>query len=219
MKLKYEAPARGRFLKGITEQQGPIARAVTTAFREAAKQIEDRGRANIAGAGFTRRWQSGFRVTVTPRQFSLRPVIRGTHRIGFVNIFERGGRIGGEPLLWLPLPTAPKRIAGKRTTAAAYAKEVGPLISINRPGKAPLLAGQALRAQSGRASLAALRTGARHASSRRAGGRGRRTVLVPLFVGIRQAQIRKRFNVSPIYDAVRGQLGELYLKNFQQQGG
>lgn len=209
LRLKYEGPPRGKWAAGIKSAEQPIARAITTTFREAAKEIEAKGRAEIAGKRFSRRWQAGFTVRVTPRQFSLQPVITGRHRIGFANIFERGGTIRGKPLLWLPLPTAPKKIGGKRTSAGLYVRAVGPLVSINRPGKPPLLAGQAAR-RTGRTSLASLRTGARRSAA------GRRTVLVPLFVGIRQAQIGRRLNVSPIYDRVRDQLGEMYLRNFQK---
>lgn len=210
LKLDHRGPTRGAYAKGLSELQQPIARALTESFRTGAKMIQDPGRAQMASAGLTRRFQTGFRVAVTPRQFSMRPVIRGTHRIGFINIFERGGTIAGNPYLWLPLPTAPKRIGGKRTTAAAYVREIGKLVSINRPGKPPLLAGQALRRPGGAVSLAALRTGARRAAA------GRRTVLVPLFVGVRRAHIRKRLNISPLYERVRLQLGELYLRAFER---
>lgn len=215
MKLRFEGPGRGAYSRALKEEEKAIARAVTTTFRQAAKEIETAARANIAGAGFSRRWQTAFRTRVTPRQFSLQPRIRGTHSIRYVNIFERGGHIPGKPLLWLPLPTAPAKIAGKKTTAALYVKTVGPLVSINRPGKPPLLAGRTARqAMVGRrVGLVSLRTGARRAAA------GRRTVLVPLFVGIRQVQIRKRFNVSPIYDRVRARLGELYQQNYQREAG
>ena len=220
MKLKYQGPARGAYVRDVESWQKPMAKAATKTFREAAKTIEVGGRANISAAGLGRKTTTEFRVLASPRrQFSMTPSLRGYHRRGYINIFERSGTIPGKPLIWIPLPTAPVKIAGKRTTARAFAQHVGPLTSINRPGRAPLLAGQALRAVTGgrRATVAQLQSGVRRAARRRAGGRGRGPVLVPLFVGVRTAHIRKRLAVSPIYDRVRGQLGEIYLRQFEAE--
>jgi hypothetical protein len=221
VRLRYEGPPRGRYARDVQSWQQPIAKAVTKTFREAAKMIESAGRANISAAGLGKRAAAGFRVFSFPRrQFSLNPALKGWHRFGYFNIFERGGTIPGKPLIWIPLPTAPAKIGGKRITPKLFVDQVGPLVSINRPGKPPLLAGQALRAVSAgrRATVGQLKTGARRTAARRAGGRGRRALIVPLFVGIPQAKIRKRLSISPIYDRVRARLGEIYLKQFEVEG-
>jgi len=215
IRLKYIGPPRGKYARDVQTLEQPIARAITKTFRAAAKEIEREGRKRIATGGLSRRFQTGFRVFAFPRrQFSMRPVIKGTHRLGFINIFETGGTIRGKPLLWIPLPTAPDKIGGKRITPKLYIDKVGPLVRIQRPGKAPLLAGQALRAPSaGRsAALGTLRTGARRAAARRAGGRGRSAVAVPLFVGVPLARIPKRLNVSPVYDLARVELPNIYQR-------
>lgn len=216
VKLKYTGPPRGKYAKDVRDFEQPIARAVTKTFRAAAKDIEREGRQRIAAGGLSRRFVSGFRVFAFPRrQFSMRPEIKGTHRIGFINIFETGGTIRGRPLLWIPLRTAPAKIGGKRITPKLYVDQVGPLFKIERPGKPPLLAGRALRAPlTGRtASLTTLKTGARRAASRR----GRRPVAVPLFVGVRQTRIPKRLNVSPVYDRAREELPDRYLRQIAQE--
>src|SRR5687768_7012026 len=100
--LKYTGPPRGKYHRDVRDFEQPIARAVTKVFRAAAKEIEKGGRERIAAGGLSRRFQTGFRVFAFPRrQFSMRPVIRGTHRIGFINIFETGGTVRGKPLLWI----------------------------------------------------------------------------------------------------------------------
>jgi hypothetical protein len=222
VRLRYEGPPKGAYARDVLSWQQPIAKAATKTFREAAKIIEREGRANISAAGLGKRASVGFRVFSFPRrQFGLNPALRGFHRLGYFNIFERGGTIPGRPLIWVPLSSAPAKIGGKRITPKLFVDQVGPLVSINRPGKAPLLAGQALKAVSGgrRATLGQLKTGARRTAARRAGGRGRRAVIVPLFVGIPQAKIRKRLAISPIYNRVRAQLGEIYLKLFEVERG
>lgn len=219
MKLKYQGPGRGKFAANIQKMQEPIAFAGTMAFRDGAKMVERIGRGEIARAGFSRRWQTGFRVFGFPRrQFSLDPAIKGIHTIGYANVFERGAHIVGKPLLWIPLPTAPAKVAGKRTTVKALWDAVGGLHLIERPGKAPLLAGRATRAPSaGRSvSLAVLRTGNRRAGTRAASGRRQRVVSVPLFVGIRAARIASRFDVSRAYDVARRQLGQLYIQRMRE---
>lgn len=209
--------------------RGTIAGATRAAFQDIAARVQRQGRAEIASAGLSRRWQAGFRTYVFPRRIvpgaMTELAMRGQHRIGYANIFERGGRISGKPLLWLPLPRAPKRINGKPTTAREYVRSVGPLHTIRRPGKAPLLAGYAMRAAQGRAlTVAQLRTGQRNLRRRQAraafGGRlGKRPVSVPLFVGIPAARIRDRLNISAIYDRARQDLPGLYAKRLGELNG
>jgi hypothetical protein len=200
--------------------KGTIAGATRAAFLDLAKQVQTQGRAAIASAGLSRRWQTGFKTYVFPRRPGAAGelAMRGQHRIGYANVFERGARISGKPLLWIPLPTAPAKINGRPTTAGLYVRSVGPLHSINRPGRPPLLAGYAMRATPGRpVTVAQLRTGQRNSRRRQAraafGGRlGARPVSVPLFVGLPAVHIRDRLNISAIYDRARQDLPNLYVK-------
>lgn len=219
MKLSYDA-GKEQWKAAALAIRGTIAGATRAAFQDLAQQVQKGGRAEIARAGFSARWQRGFRTYVFPRRpdGSLNLTMRGRHRIGYANVFERGARIRGKPLLWIPLPSAPAKINGKTTTAREFVRTVGPLHSINRPGKAPLLAGYAMRASRGRRlSIAQLRTGQRNTRRRQAraafGGRlGARPVSVPLFVGIPAARIRDRFDVSRVYDRARADLPKLYAR-------
>ncbi len=219
MKLDYK-PDSEKWKAAAKAAQGTIAGATRAAFQDLAKQVQTQGRAEIARSGLSRRWQTGFRTYVFPRRPGQAGelAMRGQHRIGYANVFERGARIGGRPLLWIPLPTAPKKINGRPTTAGLYVHAVGPLHSINRPGRPPLLAGYAMRATPGRpVTVAQLRTGQRNTRRRQAraafGGRlGKRPVSVPLFVGLPAVRIRDRLDISRVYDQARRDLPNLYAK-------
>lgn len=219
MKLDYRAD-KEQWKAAAKAIQGTIAGATRAAFQDLAKQVQQQGRAEIARSGLSRRWQTGFKTYVFPRRPGAAGelAMRGQHRIGYANVFERGARISGKPLLWIPLPTAPAKINGKPTTAAEYVHAIGPLHSINRPGKPPLLAGYVMRATPGRrVTVAQLRTGQRNTRRRQAraafGGRlGARPVSVPLFVGLPAVRIRDRLDISRVYDQARRDLPNLYVK-------
>jgi hypothetical protein len=214
-KFKYKFDAKGL---DLTPAERAMARAATGAFRDAAKIIQPEVRSQMASAGLTKRFYSRFRVQVKPKAgISLKPAIRGIHPYGFINVFERGGLASGKPYLWLPLPSAPAKIGGKRTTVKKYIENVGPLRTISRPGHPPLLGAEALRRPSSgqRFTIASLKTGARNAASRRAGNKGRKTFLVPLFVGVKSAQIAGRLHVDAIWNRARELLPELYAARME----
>jgi Family of unknown function (DUF6441) len=82
-----------------TEIQRPIAKAATPAIREAGEIAKQNGRASIAAAGFSRKWQK--RVNIYPPQGdSLRPAAFIFHKIRYASVFEEGAVIGGQPLLF-----------------------------------------------------------------------------------------------------------------------
>lgn len=233
MKLDYQFK-KEEWRAAARAIQGTIAGATRAAFQDLAKQVQQQGRAEIARSGLSRRWQAGFRTYVFPRRIipgdTRELVMRGQHRIGYANVFERGASISGRPLLWIPLPTAPKKINGKPTTAREFVRSVGPLHSINRPGRPPLLAGYviasraAVRLPSGRVlvrrgqlTVGQLRSGQRNVRRSQAraafGARGPRSVSVPLFVGISAVKIRDRLNVTGVYERGARDLPNLYAKH------
>lgn len=219
-RMSLKGPPAGKYAKDVAEFQRPMARAATGAFRDGARMIQAEMRAAILGAGLGPRFARQFRAFAFPRrQFSLSPAIRGWHargwrqsRIGrYANIFAHGGTIHARRgLLWIPLPTAPRLTGGRHLTPAIYAAEIGPLVSL-RGARRPILAGRSLRAVFGRrATVAQLKTGARNAAARRAGGKGRRTVLVPIFVGVTSVHIEKRVDADGIFARVNARLPDLY---------
>src|SRR5580765_4381560 len=209
LSVKYEGPKPDEVRKRIEALKDPASKAIVGAFRDAAKMIQERARAEIASSGLGARMVRGYTANViVPNGQELSPVMIGHHRVGYANIFERGGTIRGHPWLWIPLPTAPPAAGRKRMTPRLYFEQIGPLHFIRRSGKAPLLAGDALRApMRGRAASAtSLRTGARHAKRRASGDRAGDTVSVPIFVGVPVVQIRDRLNITAIYADVRAQM-------------
>jgi len=221
--LVFDAP-NGQFAKIAEQQRKVIAEAATEAVRDAAAKVKRQGRAAIAKAGFSKRWENAFRVDVYPKRgASIDAAAFVHHNIDYAGVFEEGATIAGSPLLWLPLPTAPQRIGRRRMTPRLYVQTVGPLIPIRRPGKRPLLAGrvQATRAGRAKVTVAQLRRGAR--DTRRAaantafGGRAGRfaTSVVPLFVGLPSVTIRPRFGLQAIFDQARAGLGAAYVRHLK----
>jgi len=204
----------GGFFKALIEGEKPIARAATAAMREAAELAKAGGRASIAGAGFSRKWQNALRAKIyPPNRESMRAAALIYHKVPYAEVFEQGAVIRGKPLLWLPLPNAPFGAGGRRIPASKFQQQVGsPLYTIRRPGKPPMLGAHVRMtdARAGKAiSLALLRRG------RNPGGKG--TVrLVPLYVGIEVASIPKRFAILDAINRAAARLPSLYLKYFKE---
>ena len=212
VRLTLSAVAGG-FFRALTEGEKPMARAATAAVREAADLAKAGGRASIAAAGFSRKWQNALQAKVYPQgRDSMRAAALIYHKVPYAQVFEEGAVIHGKPYLWLPLPNAPFGSGGKRIPPSKFRELVGsPLYTIRRPGKPPML-GANVRMTNKRAgksiSLSLLRRG------RNPGGRG--TVrLVPLYVGVDAANITKRFAIIDAIERAAARLPELYLKHFR----
>ncbi|RWN11754.1 DUF6441 family protein [Mesorhizobium sp.] len=201
----------GEFAAALVAIKDPIGAAGTAAITEAANIAKAEGRADIAAAGFSKRWQNTLAVIVYPKRgVSIDASALIYHKIRYAGVFETGATIGGKPTLWLPLPTAPKRAGRQKMTPALYVRTVGPLISIERPGKPPLLAGKIATNRRGQ-----INKGKVTLSALRRGGKGAPSTLVPLFIGIDRVSIRDRFSIAQIVQRVAGRLGELYVKNLK----
>ncbi|RWH86453.1 MAG: hypothetical protein EOR77_21635 [Mesorhizobium sp.] len=208
-RFRYERKD-GEFAAAMAAIKDPIAFAGTAAISEAGDIVKREGRADIAAAGFSKRWQNALRVNVYPRRkYSINAAALIFHNIRYAGVFEEGATISGRPRLWLPLPTAPKRAGRKKMTPALYVKTIGPLFSIERPGKPPLLAGRIATnrrgSKTGKVSLSALKRG----------GAGAPSTLVPLFIGIDRVNIRDRFSIRQITERAAARLGALYLKHLK----
>lgn len=178
MKFVFSADegALERVLEEIARQ---IEEAKTGAVQEAADLAVTEGRANIAGAGFSGRWQAGLQSKFFANKGTGNPAALIFHRIGFASVFERGARIGGRPLLWLPIEqNLPAGIHSPR-------KYRGDLVSVNVAGKPPLLFD------------------------------ARKRDLGPLFVGVRQVNIRKRFDLYRIFARAAERLREFYERRIK----
>jgi hypothetical protein len=181
----------------VKEVQRPIAKAATAAVREAGEIAKRDGRTSIAAAGFSRKWQNALRVNIyPPRGDSMRPAAFIFHKIRYAGVFEEGAVISGQPLLWLPLPNVPLR-RGRPMTPSQYARSIGPLVSIQRPGGPPLL-------------FPKYRPGRRR--RRAATGIDRK----PLYVGLSSVAIAKRFDIKGAAQNAATQLPSLFAKHLRE---
>ena len=151
VRLTLSAVAGG-FFRALTEGEKPMARAATSAVREAADLAKTGGRASIAAAGFSRKWQNALQAKVYPRgRDSMWAAALIYHKVPYAEVFEQGAVIHGKPLLWVPLPNAPFGSGGRRIPPSKFRELVGsPLYTIRRPGKPPM-PGANVRMTDGRA--------------------------------------------------------------------
>lgn len=203
----------GAFLEAMIAVQKPMAAAATAAMKEAVNIVKTDGRNNIRSAGFSNKWANALRGDVYPKppKTSVHPAGYIYHKIAYAGVFEEGPTpISGKPLLWIPLPTTPKKVGGKKMTPAQYVRQVGPLISVQRPGGPPLLMGSLAtgRRRSTKVSLTALRRAGQGGASR----------LVPLFVGVERIVLPDRFAISEITERAADRLYELYFKHLNPDG-
>jgi Family of unknown function (DUF6441) len=162
----------------LDDLERQIKEAAEGAVQDAAALAVAEGRANIAGAGFSSRWQAGLKSKFFPNPGG-NPAAVIFHRIGFAGVFERGVTISGKPLLWLPLErNLPAGIHSPR-------KYPGKLVSVNVAGKPPLLFDAGKRE------------------------------LGPLFVGVSQVNIRKRFDLYRIFARAAERMTEFYEKRIK----
>lgn len=91
-----------QFKKVLAALQDRIYKAIDTSMRMAQSMIQTLGEADIAGAGnFGARWTDGLHVDLEGAAPNMK--LSMTHDVPYANIFEEGGTIHGNPLLWIPL--------------------------------------------------------------------------------------------------------------------
>lgn len=197
------------------DSQKIMSRAATAAMKDAASELKSGARAAIAAGGFSTKWQNAFRVNVYPsRGTSLEPAAYGFSKIRYANIFQRGGIITPKTsrFLWIALPTAPKKIGGRRTTVASFIRNIGPLIFF-RKGRHPLLMARVIR-KVGAGSSVSVATLKRGAAAKK---KNKKTNFVPMFVGLDKVALRRRFNVDPAYQAARDTLSANYDRHMAEE--
>jgi hypothetical protein len=95
-------------------------------------------------------------------------------------------------------------------TPELFAKSIGPLSFVKRPGKRPLLVAKAKKGKNmTKISLARFRSGWRG---------GGPFMSVPVFVGVDSVSIRKRLNITRTVRHARDRLPQLYASLFAIKG-
>jgi len=210
MRLRYDPPSPeyGKQMEGDAKK---VARAATATVTEVAALIKAEGKSEIAG--FSKRLSNAMYAKVYPGHGdSLHPAALVGVKVKYASVFEQGATISGKPLLWLPLDSAPLGRGGKRMGPADFVKSIGPLYSINHPGKPPLLAA-VVRETDARArkapSLSLLKRG------RNPKGRGS-VRLVPIYVGVPSVTDPVKYNITSIIDKRVEEMPEIYLRNWDE---
>lgn len=206
----------GQFSEEVADIYRPIAKAGTAALRAAVDDAKADGRASIAAAGFSKRWQNTLRGDVFPRRgdsADAAGIIR--HIIPYADVFETGATIRGKPKLWVPLPSSPKKVSRKKMTPKNFAQSIGPLFPIRSKRGVTLLAAKmsvsaaaARRGPPYRVTVPALRRGA--------SGQGL-TRAVPIFAGVSSVQIGRKFSIGKAIDQAVDKLPALYLKHLNAE--
>ncbi|MBR1150077.1 DUF6441 family protein [Bradyrhizobium sp. JYMT SZCCT0428] len=131
---------KGDFPKAYRANLDQMARAATAAMGETALAAKTAARASIAAAGFSAKVQNAMRANAYPSAgASLSPAALIFNKIRYSAIFQTGGTIDGSPLLWLPIEANLPGTSGGKWTPARYAQSVGALVSVNLPGRRPML--------------------------------------------------------------------------------
>jgi len=217
MNLKFNVPP-GQWIKATDLYQALMAKALTGAMRDVGKLGRERGRQAITAAGFSNKFANSL-VAKLPAKDALAPTAYIHTTINYADVFETGAVIAGKPYLWLPLPTVPAGPGRPHMTPKQYVENVGPLVTMHRAGKPPMLGARvaisAPRPQPfGRfVSRRILRRGI---STRRG---GQPAQVIPLFVGVPAVNIPKKFDVHAAVVDAFGHLDDFYRRQFPGYDG
>jgi hypothetical protein len=182
----------------------PIAFAATDAVYIAGENVKKFGRANIASAGFSTRWQNTLRVNYyPPKGESINAAAFVFHKIPYAGVFDEPTTIVGKPMLWLALPTV-KKLGRRMRTPKAFSSVGIRLFSVNSGSKRPLLVAKVRtnRDVSGGVSLGMILKGT-------SGIKGK-VQSVPLFFGMTSVSQSKRFHIAKLAESERNKLPIYY---------
>jgi hypothetical protein len=200
----------GSWEKQVADNLAVVKKVGGLAMTKAVDRAKAEGRSSIASAGFSRKWQNALRGTVYPNEgYDAAGTIH--HQIPYAGVFEDGASIKGNPMLWLRLRSTPKLINRRTLTPSAFSEQVGRLTSFKGRSGTPLL-GVRIRLPGGRnympskITLAMIRKGLARPTGR--------FVTIPLFHGVRQATIPRKFSVRDVCAAARDSLPQYYAEAF-----
>lgn len=216
MKIVTRADA-GQWLKATNAYESIMAKAATLAMRDVGKDGLQKGREAISSAGFSSKFSNTLRVIDKPASgYVLNPSAYIHSTINYADIFETGKTIAGNPFIWLPLPSVPPISGREHMTPKQYIQNVGPLVTMRRPGHLPMLGavikGPPKAQPFGRfATRARLRKGI--------SGKGSVTQTIPLFVGVPAVRIPKKFDVKGAVEQAFGQFEQSYVQHLEPYEG
>lgn len=204
------------FKDAFADDLKAMQQACKNAITAAAEVVKREGRASIAAAGFSKRWQNALRVNVYPSgaKASINAAAWVFHKIPYADIFETGGviRPKSAKYLWLPTRNAPISIVNRRPTPAAFVASLGPLtFAINkRTGTPMLLSERLVRTRHTRGKSGRKRSRIRVSKQNPFEGR------VVMFVGVRSVTEQKKFAITEICARARDKLPDLYAAEIEK---
>jgi hypothetical protein len=208
------AQAFNRFPEFMEERHGVVIRAATYTMDDVRSLALNAGRASIASAGFPTSMQNALRAVRFPRHgFSMSASVWIWHRASYANIFEEGGTIKGNPMLWLPMGIPPK-LGRSATTPELVASKGVKLISFQSRKGTPLL-GTKVRIRTKRQNARVAERSYPWALIKKGTeGTGGSIVTLPLFHGISAVNMPKKWGVRAAADAARSAIPSLFTRNF-----
>jgi hypothetical protein len=219
--MKVTIKVKGDFAKLADDERKHAGKALTDTFREGGDKLKQRGRASIAGGGFSTRWQNAFRVKTYPEHgASTAPKIFAYHKISYAGQFEDPQPILGSPYLWLPIEkNLPLQARGKRWTPHDFANNIGPLRS-GRKGGRPLLFGQVTVGLTGVPLALPTSERSRHGDRVRARWQNanKRKAWLPVFVGVSAVNDPKKFDLKAQAELTAGELSGLFSEKWNANG-
>ncbi len=228
MRLTTDAKG-GQWIRATNTYEKIMAKAATLAMRQAGKEAIQKGRERITAAGFSSGFARTLQALNKPKSgYVLNPKVYIHTTVNYADVFEKGATISGgtggrsaSPYLWLPFPEVPPMpgrgvkfggIVGRaHMTPSQYVRNVGPLITIQRHGKLPLLA--ATVETGGKPTRRRLRKTAENRLLRAtAFGKEKETRTVFLFFAVNSITIEPKFDVHGAIVTEFEELNDFYQR-------
>lgn len=205
-KFSYKSGQTGEVM---SFQFARFPKACFLAVEETGRKAVLAGRAAIASGGgrLGKGFQNGLRVRVYPGNIqSVKDHAAAFiwHNAFYANVFETGAVIKGDPIMWIPLPAAPRKLGRGRPTPDEFRARGYELILLQRPGKNPVLLATTAANKRGKGSKATIK----NLDAGKAGG----GATVPVFVGIRVSRLKKKYSVKAAVAQANTGLGAAFRK-------
>lgn len=220
--IRFTCPA-GQAIRASDEWQKIMAHAATKAVKEVTFNARDAARNAIARSGFGSQWEKSIVGSMHPKRGeALNPWGWVHSTLNFADVFELGTISIGRPLMWLPLPNVPAypgtgsgKFPPRQMTPKIYVEMVGPLTTIKRPGKPPMLGAVVAVSRSGKITTPA-RGGLFNRSKFQGRAKGQAHKIIPMFIGVPTAVIKKRFDVKPAIEKEASKLFDIYAEGIRE---
>jgi len=208
----------GEFARSMDGKYVPVSEAGLAAIQEIGEKVKRDGRAQIAAAGFSLRWQNALRVNIyKPGQTKVAGELAAAwvyHAIPYAGVFERGATVNAK--MWVPLPWAPKKIGRRRMSPDAFVATANrSLFPIRRGGKTYLATSIAMSGRAAKSGLASKYSSTALRRGRTGRGDGAVRRLVPLFVSVSSVTFKKRLSLLNVVERAANTLAEAYFRHYK----